>query len=412
MRCPLFLVLFLAVAAVGRAEGTTPTFDQPPHDYWTRPLTDRFTRLKTEIEAGRLVLDTGEEKAFLLSLLRALDVPVTSQMLVFSTTSLQLRLITPANPRALFFNEDIYVGYIPGGRIEIVSLDPALGGIYYIFDIPRGAEPMRVERSNRCMNCHAAEDTGYVPGLVIKSVMPGPRGGSLDSYRKGLTGDAVPFAQRFGGWYVNGADRLGPHLGNVFGQFAPDGSMTKVPLEPGKYFDYAHYPVATTDVLPQLLHEHQVGFVNRAVAATYHARALLAAGPLDDAAITALDTEARALTRYLLFADEVPLPPGSIAGDPAFKTDFLRTRLPDASGAALKDLDLQTHLFRYRCSYMIYGTAFAGLPPEMKQRVYRRLGQALNVARPDPEYAYLPPAEKQAIRGILRATLTDLPSGW
>jgi hypothetical protein len=402
--------LFCLVASAGGAGVESPSFDQPPHNYWQRPLADRFTRLKSEIEAGRLILDASGEKAFLSSLLRALDIPASSQMLVFSTTSLQLRLITPENPRALFFNEDTYVGYIPGGRVEVVSIDPILGGIYYIMDIPRGAEPLRAERSNRCMNCHAAEDTAGVPGLVIKSVMPGVNGGSLDSYRRGQTGHGVPLAERFGGWYVTGAQSFTGHLGNLLGRLSPQG-MTKIPLEPGTRFDFARYLVATSDILPQLLHEHQIGFVNRAVAANYRARALVGKGPLDDAAVRTLDAEARGLTRYLLFADEVPLPPGGIAGDAAFKADFLRARRA-AAGASLKDFDLQTRLFRQRCSYMIYSTAFTGLPPVMKQRIYRRLGEALNPARPDAEYAYLPPAEKQSIRAILRATLPDLPPGW
>ena len=134
-------------------------------------------------------------------------------------------------------------------------------------------------------------------------------------------------------------------------------------------------------------------------------------GPLDDEGVHALDADARGLTRYLLFADEAPLPPGGIAGDAAFKADFLRARRV-VVGASLKDFDLRMRLFRQRCSYMIYSAAFVGLPPVMKQRVYRRLGEALNPARPDAEYAYLPPAEKQSIRAILRPTLTDLPPGW
>ncbi len=408
----LLPALLLLSAAAGRAEADAPVIDQAPHDYWQQALGDRFTKLKTEVEAGRVVLDGSGEKPFLLSLLKALEVPVTSQMLVFSTTSLQLRFITPANPRALYFNEDTYVGYIPGGKLEIVSIDPALGGIFYILDIPRGAEPFRAERSNRCMNCHAAEDTGHVPGLVIKSVLPGVRGGSLETFRQSLTGHAVPLKDRFGGWYLTGAERLGPHLGNVFGQYSPAGDLQKVALAPGSQFDYARYPVATTDVLPQLLHEHQVGFVNRPVAATSRTRDLVAQGMATDAVLTELDTLARALTRYLLFADEVPLPRGAVVGDPAYKADFLRTRRPDARGVALKDFDLQTRLFRYRCSYMMYGAAFTGLPPEMKQRVSNRLWQALNVTRPDPEYAYLAPLEKQNIHAVLRATLRDLPQGW
>jgi len=405
------LFLFASLVAASAAFTTEPAFDQPPHDYWHRPLTDRFTRLQADLVAGRVVLDGNGEKPFLLSLLRALEIPATSQMLVFSTTSLQLRLITPANPRALFFNEDVYVGYIPGGRIEVVSLDPALGGIFYIFDIPRGSEPVQPERSNRCMNCHAAEDTGHVPGLVIKSVIPGLRGGSLDSFRHGETGHGVPFSERFGGWYVTGAQNFAPHLGNVIGQLSSAG-LTKYPLEPGTQFDFARYPVAHSDILPQLLHEHQIGFVNRAVAATYRTRALLANGPLNDAAIVELDSLAREFTRYLLFADEVPLPPGGVAGVPAFKADFLRTRRAGPNDAALKDFDLQTRLFRYRCSYMIYGAAFTGLPPEFKQRVYRQLAAALDMKLPAKEYAYLPAEEKQSIREILRATMSELPPGW
>ena len=113
-------------------------------------------------------------------------------------------MISPSNPRALYFNEDIYVGYIPRGRIEIVSLDPELGGIFYIADIPTETRPFRAERSERCMNCHVSDDTRYVPGLVIRSVIPGPGGGSLTAYRRAESGHSIPFDQRFGGWHVTG----------------------------------------------------------------------------------------------------------------------------------------------------------------------------------------------------------------
>src|ERR1041384_392816 len=172
---PLVLGILTTGAALGQAN--YEAIDQPPHNYWKRPLKDRFTLLKDDLEAGRVPLDYSSEKAFLISVLRAFRIPASSQMLVFSTTSLQLRFISPSNPRALFFNEDVYLGYIPGARMEIVSLDPEVGGIFYIFDIPRAGEPIRVERSDRCMNCHAGDDTGHVPGLVIKSVVPGPTGG-------------------------------------------------------------------------------------------------------------------------------------------------------------------------------------------------------------------------------------------
>ncbi len=394
------------------ARGEDMDFTAAPHNYWQRPLTDKFTQLKAEIDAGRVKLDTSGEKPFLLSLLAALDIPATSQMLVFSTTSLQLRFISPRNPRALFFNENVYVGYIPGARIEVVSLDPALGGIFYIFDIPRGATLPRVERSEKCMNCHAGEETHFVPALTAKSVVPGISGGSLIGFRKGETGHGIPLKDRFGGWYLTGAEAIAEHWGNTAGRYL-DGKLQRVAVEPGRYFSYDHYPVAGSDILPQLLHEHQIGFANRVIEATYQTRTLLATdhGNLTTTHAAELDEKAKSLVRYLLFADETPLPAGGITGDTAYKTDFARTRRPSPAGASLKDLDLKTRLFRYRCSYMIYSDIFTGLPPEMRQRVDQRLAQALSETKPQPEFAYLPPEEKHTIRAILKATLKNPPAG-
>jgi hypothetical protein len=187
--------------------------------------------------------------------------------------------------------------------------------------------------------------------------------------------------------------------------------LSQVPLAPGSSFDFARYPLATSDVLPQLIHEHQVGFVNRVVEAGYRARTALY---VDNGKLTAthaaeLDEQARIIVRYALFADEVPLPPGGVQGEAAFKADFAPQRRANANDASLKDLDLRTRLFKSRCSYMLYTSLFQGLPSELKQRIFERLGEALNVERPDKEFAYLPASEKQTIRAILKATLPDLP---
>ena len=415
-----FLLLWMALVSApttGPASGAALAdldIDAPPHLYRQRTPKDRFARFKTELEAGRVPLERESEKAFLLSLLKALDVPASSQMLVFSTTSLQLSLISPRQPRALYFSEDLYVGYVAGGRLEIVSLDPELGGIFYIFDIPKDDRAPRVERSERCMNCHAGDDTGRVPGLVVKSVIPGPSGGSLTAYRLEQTGHGIPFEQRFGGWYVTGWPGFTNHHGNVTGRLSAEGLRT-FPVEPGQLFDWARYPVATSDVLAQLLHEHQAGFVNRVVAASYRARSLLHAsgdGGLGQSAVAELEEQARGIARYVLFAEEVPLPAGGVEGDATFRADFLRGRRATAGGVSLKDFDLRTRLFQHRCSYMIYSAVFEGLPPALKQRVYEHLRRALAVEKPEADYAYLPAAEKQAIRSILKETLKDLPEEW
>lgn len=413
-RMKLFAWLpLLLLAAAPVAAGDYRDFDQPPHDYWKQTPKDRFSRWMKDVQAGKVELDYSGEKAFVASALKSLDIPASSQMLLFSTTSLQLSLITPRSPRALFFNEDIYLGWVQGGKIEIVSVDPDLGGVFYIFDIPRNGQPPRPERATRCMNCHAREDTGFVPGLVVKSVIPGVRGGSLESFRQEQSGHGIPLNQRFGGWYLTGAGGLTNHLANFFGSLSPQGIQRQY-VQPGVAFSFDRYLAAHSDLLPQLVHEHQVGFVNRAIEATYRTRTAQADGkgkpsPADAAM---LDQQARALTRYLLFADEVPLPPGGVQGDDDFKRDYTSVRRLGPGGASLKDFDLRTRLFKHRCSPMIYSLAFQGLPPEMKQRVFTRLAQALDTAKPDAEYAYLPAAEKQAIRGILKATLPELPKNW
>ena len=405
----LFGLGFLCVAqgAMGHKE-----FESSPHDYWTRELNDPLSRMKSDLESGKTVLDRSGNLPFLRSLLKELDISQETQMLLFSTTSLQLRYINPRNPRALFFNEDVYLGYIPGGKIEIVSIDPEAGGIFYIFDIPRGDAPIRVERSNRCMNCHAAREIGRVPGLLVQSVIPGPSGGSLESFRQEETGHGIPFTERYGGWYVTGEGGITNHWGNTIGQFV-NGKIRRNPTPPGKLFSFDKYPVPHSDILTQMVHEHQVGFVNRAIQAVYLSRKIRheADGLLGARESAQLDSLASDLARYILFADEEPLP-APVKGEAGFKRAFAKSAKVDAKGRSLKEFNLETRLFQRRCSYMIYSRSFQGLPEFFKQRVYRALGVALNVRAPKPEYAYLPDAEKREIREILKATLPGLPSGF
>lgn len=409
------LVSALAATVWGTARGTeTPLvfsdLEAPEHDYWNRTPRDPFTRMKDDLEQGRLPLDESSEKAYLESLLRVLKIPASSQMLVYSTTSLQLRLISPRTPRAVYFNDDIYLGYVQGGRIEIVSIDPELGAIFYIFDIPKAGERPVADRSRRCMNCHADEDTRDVPGIAIKSVIPGPTGGSLESYRRGLTGHEIPLADRFGGWHVTGDGTIDKHWGNLTGSFTPQGIAT-TPLPPGERFDWSIYPVATSDVLAHLIFEHQAGFANRVAEVHYRLRSALARGKgqLNGPDRAYMERQVEDLTRYLLFADEAELPAGGIPGDPAYRAAFAETRRAASDGESLRDLDLKTRLLRNRCSYLIYSDQFQSLPEGFRRRVYERMGRALALSPADRDFAHLEPEEKTRIRRILEETLPDWP---
>lgn len=376
--------------------------DRPEHDYWNRPLNDKFTQLKDQLETGKLPLDYRTEKTFLVSLLKALDIPASSQVMVFSTTSLQLRLINVRNPRAIYFNEDIYIGYIPGGRIEVVALHPELGGIFYIFDIPRGRKTVRVERSTRCMNCHADEDTGNVPGLLAKSVISGPNGGSLRAFRIGKSGHGIPYSERFGGWHVTGQGSLTNHHGNLTGRYS-NGKLLTFPAEPGRKFVWSKYATRTSDMLAHLVFEHQIGFVNRVLEAGYRTRSYLREdqGKLTAEHDEALTEQADLLVRYILFADEPNLPADGLRGDDTFKQDFQAAGKADGELAALREFDLKTRMFKYRCSYMIGSSVFTGLPDEMKRRIFVRLRKALSTDAPDALYDYLSEEEKCVIRELL-----------
>lgn len=404
------MIVACLAADAAETELVFSDLEAPEHDYWNRTPQDPFTKMKDDLEQGRLPLDESSEKAYLESLLRVLKIPASTQMLVYSTTSLQLRLISPRTPRAVYFNDDIYLGYVQGGRIEIVSVDPELGAIFYIFDIPKdGARPV-ADRSRRCMNCHADEDTREVPGIAIKSVIPGPTGGSLESYRRAWTGHDIPLSDRFGGWHVTGDEGIGKHWGNLTGSFTPQGIVT-TPLPPGERFNWSVYPVATSDLLAHLLFEHQAGFVNRVVETQYRLRSALARGhgKLIEEDRADMERQVEELTRYILFADEAELPAGGIAGDPALKTAFQETRKVASNGESLRDLDLKTRLLRNRCSYMIHTGLFQSLPEGFRKRIYGRMDRALALSPADRDFAHLAPDEKARIRLILKETVPGWP---
>ncbi len=402
----LCVCLWVCGGAALRAEIPVNRFREAPHSYFTRTPVDAFAGLIAQNDAGRWRLEGADEKAQLLSLLKALDVSVHSQLLVYSATSLQSGLILPSNPRALYFNEEVYVGYVPGGKLEVAAIDPALGPVFYLAQPVAGGGRVQAQRTERCMNCHAGRTSWGLPGLVAESVIPTPNSGaSLDGFRRELTGHTIPVAERLGGWHVTGAHERGEHLGNLLGR-AEGGGYAKFENPPGSRFEWNHYPVRTSDLFSHLIQEHQIGFHNLVTLALYRTRDALAAG---NGAIRAedraeLDEIAWRLVRYLLFEGEAALPSGGLKPDPAVQGAFLARRIAAPSGASLRDLELGTRLFRYRCSYMVYTRGFLGLPVEMKQRVLKALLLALSEEGAPAVFHYLPPAEKRAIKQILRDT--------
>jgi hypothetical protein len=386
-------------------------FREAPHAYWSRTPSDAFAGLLARQESGRIAPLKGDAREQLVALLQALQVPQYSQILAYSATSLQSGLILPSNPRAIYFNEEVYVGYVPGGRLEVAAIDPVLGPVFYLAQTD-SAGHLQAQRTERCMNCHAGRTSWGVPGLVAESVIAtATSGASLDGFRRELAGHTIPLSERLGGWHVTGAHEQGEHLGNLLG-VASAGGHTKFANPPGSRFDWERYPVPSSDLFAHLLHEHQIGFHNLVTLGLYRTRDALEAGggAIRSEDRATLDEIAWRLVRYLLFSGEADLPSGGLKPDPALQAAFSARRVAGPSGRSLRDLDLRTHLFANRCSYMIYTAGFSALPSEFKQRVLRGLALALAEKGAPQEFAYLSADEKRSIRLILHETGV-LPAG-
>jgi len=390
-------------------------FEDPPHRYWETPPRDVATRLHERMARGEVRLPGGDPLVFLKAYLRELKVPESSQTLVFSKTALQRQIVHAANPRAVYFNEDVSVAYIPGGRIEVAAVDPALGGIFYIFD-PPGADGRvpTFERPARCLGCHAGSFTSFLPGLMTNSVFAQDDGRVLGEARAHFSGHAAPASDRWGGWLVTGETGGLGHLGNQVARPGPDHPLTVPFGEPAARMDARSFPYgARSELAALLVLDHTIGAVNRLMEATYRVRTALAA------ADTAADTEsahltgpalevareqAEQLTRYLLFAEEAALPPSGLSVDPEFAAAYRAGAGTDAEGRSLKDLSLEGRIFRFRCSPMVDSEAFRGLPKAFRSLVWQHLSDALRDAPVSAAGAHLPPPERAAIRSILRAT--------
>jgi hypothetical protein len=365
--------------------------------------------LNARLAAGDVALTFDETSGYLRALLRALEVPVESQMLVFSQTSFQAPLININNPRAVFFNDAVAVGYVRGGRIlEVSAQDPRQGVIFYELLQDRAAAP-RLTRNDQCLACHLSWETLGVPGLTVQSVYPLP---DELSYANGFTTiHGSPLEQRWGGWWVTGDHGGASHMGNIPVMPADKGRAALAnPTAPlaslDGLVDLSGYPSAQSDVVALMVLAHQTHMVNLITRTGWEAR-LAAASPGREAGARVVEA-ARDLVDYLLFVDEAPLV-GRMTGGSGFAEVFTSHGPRDSQGRSLRDLDLELRLFRYACSYMIYTPAFDALPSAAKDAVYGRLWEVLSGREAGARYQTLSLENRRAIVSILRETKRGLP---
>jgi hypothetical protein len=387
----------------------------PAIDY-DRPTTDVVASLIHRIEEGTARLRWDGNSGYLHSVMEALEVPVESQSVLFSKTSLQQHYISPSNPRAIYFSDNAIVAFIRNAPLlEIAALDARQGMVFY--SLPQSqAEQPQIVRSDACLSCHEVRETLGVPGLLARSLAVGSGGEPLPQAKSVTSDHRSPFTERWGGWFITGGTGRTRHMGNTV--FAGDGSAARPARPPqqlrslaGK-FDGAGYPSLYSDVAAVMTLNHQVRMINLMTRVGYETRIAVDQAQNDgrsaDAANRLIAADARELVDYLLFADETPLPE-KFESTSGFREQFERSGPRDSRGRSLKQLDLERRLLRYPCSYMIYSPAFEGLPAATKDAIYARMWSVLSGQDRGRKYAKLTAQLRADIVSILLETKSGLP---
>jgi hypothetical protein len=404
-------------------------YDGPPIHYASAEPKNAVSDLQARLDDGSLKLEYEDHFGYLRSVLTALDVPESSQMLVFSKTSLQSRRIWPQKPRAIYFNDDVYVGFCQAGDVMEVSIaDPQLGAVFYTLDQVPTDKPAFRRQTDNCLMCHASSATQNIPGHVVRSVFPDPQGQPILSSGSYRIDHTSPLEKRWGGWYVTGQHGSMKHLGNLIirGRQAPesiDNSAGLNLLEVPATVDTGRYLTPQSDIVALMVLEHQAQAHNLITRANFLTRTALfqqrelnqALGKPEDerweSTTSRIKDAGEPLVKYLLFHDEAKLT-DQISGTSDFAKEFQARGPSDAQGRSLRELDLKKRMFRYPLSYLIYSDSFQALPGEVRDYVWQRLWDILNGRDKNKDFAHLSSADRQAIIEIVRATHPELPEYW
>lgn len=404
---------------VVKRQGFLPFADAPINYRTSTTLNDQITQLERQLERGEAQLTHEPEYGYLRSVLKLLGVPISSQTLVFSKTSLQFQNISPALPRALYFNDNVYVGQVKNSKsLELIAFDATQGAVFYVLGEQKVDKP-RFERAQLdCLQCHIANATRSIPGVVVRSVLTTPTGNPKGGAPVHTMGHETPFKDRWGGWYVTGSSSPQGHLGNLkaeaFGRNVPN-------------LDGVIYPnrflTTHSDIVAHLVLAHQTQMHNMVTEINYRYRLGKYADEVrarkEGTPFTEVSAETRrqyekaaeGTLRYLLFANEAPLP-APIQGSSSFAADFAALGPRDAKGRSLRDFDLQRRIFKYPCSYLIYSDAFDAVPGPAREYLLKRLFDVLSGQDQSADFAGLSAADRRAILEILVDTKPGLPGEW
>ncbi|MES2789064.1 MAG: hypothetical protein V4719_05540 [Planctomycetota bacterium] len=426
-RCGLlvFVIVLLAQVDALRADD----FDREPINYTTSQPHDCISRLQQRLDQRETALKYTAEFGYLPSLLSELQVSTTTQMLVFSKTSLQRFRITPETPRAIYFNDEVYVGYCQDGEmLEISAVDPQLGMVFYTLQQHAEEPPKFVRQTDSCLLCHGSSQSHGIPGNLVRSVYPDPGGFPILSSGSFRIDQTSAIEKRWGGWYVTGEHGTHKHLGNliVHGKKEPeeiDNTQGHNVTDLSSRLNLKPYLTPHSDIVALMVLEHQTMAHNLIIQANFSTRQALhyeamlnrelkePPGNRWSSTLSRIRSVGDPLVKYLLFSGEAKLQ-SPLKGTAGFSEQFVKPGPRDPQGRSLRDFDLQTRLFKYPCSYLIYSAAFDALPADVRDYVLQRLWNVLDGKDTSADFAHLTEQDREAIREILVTTKPNLPAYW
>jgi hypothetical protein len=371
VRPPYVLASFAALPWIAWLSISATTPKQSPS-----PRIDPVALLIRDLESGKKTLSFNQTFGYLPSLLQELQVPVSSQTLVFSKTSLQSSYITPSTPRALYFNDKIYIGWIKNAPlIEIMSIDPLSGARFYTIENTNKPKQLFSADGTECFRCHGGRRDQFSPRLFVRSAFIAPSG-----YTRYLAPDRVvtsrtPHTERWGGWYVTGSHGKLRHMGNALAlgndeNYTLDREKGANITDLSPFIDPKQYLTTSSDIVALLTMEHLMEAQNDLSVWASQAHQLENNDREEKVRVSQGIADSLFLDSDAPFVD-------TIKGNSSFTQDFVRQYPRSSNGKSLASFELTKRLFHYNLSPLIYSETFRHLPPwarqQAKERVHLRL---------------------------------------
>ncbi|MEJ0007324.1 MAG: hypothetical protein WDM77_13395 [Steroidobacteraceae bacterium] len=335
--------------------------EYPVIGYSGTPQHNAIARLQARLLRGEVRLEFKPPRGYLDSVLKNLGIDPSSQMLVYSKSSLQVEWVNAATPRAIYFNEDTYAAWVQAvGLLEFVTMDSQLGPVFYTMTNQKDSTSGFGRETLRCLDCHDkfALQGGGVPMLLATSNYVDVNGLTLKPIAAREVTDRTPLGIRWGGWYVSGHQGAQAHLGNIQVHTAREianvdparrGNLQSL----GALLDTRPYMTDKSDIVALLVFEHQSTVYNLITRINFKARSRVArefnAAPVIVASRNRMNPRTQAwmqqltepLVQAMLFANAAPLT-DTVTSTSGFDAWFQAQGPRDKAGRSLRQLDLKT----------------------------------------------------------------------